>query len=508
MRLLNAKAPILLLLTLALLNAATADAQTNIVFFHADDYGFADTGYQGSLIDTPTIDALATDGLILDRYHTYPICGPTRVGLITGRNPARLGLTNNITAGEDGVPLDEHFLPETFHAAGYQTWMIGKWHLGGTTDDAYLPHNRGFDHFYGFVSGSIDETTHISGGTLDWQRNGVDVPEDDGLRSTDLMADEAIALIQNRDAARPFLLYLNFHAVHTPYDAPADLKAKYAALGLSGRDLGYAAMTENMDISIGRVLAAVEDAGLTSQTLVVFASDNGAGEDLGGSNAPLRGWKSDVWEGGHRVPAVMRWPGVLPAGSTSQQFVSHLDWLPTLAAAAGMVPGATKNLDGRDRWAALLDGTAGRPRGHVVRRAGAVAVLDGDWKLVRETAGGSFELYDVYSDPTETTDLAAANPDTVTELATYIDLILTCGDGILDSGEECDEATANGTSASCCDNFCQFESDGTICSDAEACTRTDSCTSGICVPGPCATAEACTICGGTCSDVAGCDCTF
>jgi arylsulfatase A-like enzyme len=495
----------LALTPLQLASVPSAAAEPNILLIVSDDHGFADLGQAGSLIDTPTLDSLAAAGVVLDRYHTYPICGPTRVGLMTGRNPARLGLTSNISNGEDGVPLDERFLPEIFQDAGYQTWMMGKWHLGGSTGDAYLPQNRGFDHFYGFLGGSIDETEHTSGGSLDWQRNGTDVSEDAGQRATDLLTDEAIALIANRDMSRPFFLYLSFHAVHTPYDAPAELKAKYAALGLTGRDLGYAAMLENMDQNIGRVLDTLEADGIAAETLVVFSSDNGAGEDLGGSNSPLRGWKADVWEGGHRVPAILRWPGVFPAATTSTQFVSHLDWLPTLAAAAGLPTGVTAKLDGVDRLEALTTGAAGRPRGHVVQRAAKVAVLDGDWKLVRETAVGDFQLFDVYSDPAETADVAGANAAVTATLATYIDLIVTCGDGIVDAGEECDGGPAG---AECCDDFCQLLDNGSACSDQEVCTRTDSCLEGECIPGACAVGLNCTICGGTCADTAGCHCEF
>jgi arylsulfatase A-like enzyme len=420
---------------------AASPSLPNVVFIHTDDHGWADVGFRGSIIDTPNIDDLAAAGVILDRYHTYPICGPTRVGLMTGRNPIRLGLTGNINDGEDGVALDEHFLPETFRAAGYQTWALGKWHLGGTTGSEYLPQSRGFDHFYGFLGGSINESTHEAPGTgvLDWQRNGTDVPEDDGQLSTDLLATEAISLIDGRDPSRPFLLYLAFHALHTPYDAPQTLVDKYAALGLTGDQLDYAAMAENMDINIGRVLDELTSEGIADDTLVVFASDNGAQETGGGSNLPLRGWKNEVFEGGHRTPAALRWPGVLTAGTTSTQFVSHLDWLPTLATAVGIATRNSKPLDGRDRWDAIRNGEAGRPHGHVIRRGQGVLVLDGDWKLLRETNAGAFQLYDVYADPNETTDLAGANPGVVASLAAYIALIDEDADGdfVADDEDPC-----------------------------------------------------------------------
>jgi arylsulfatase A-like enzyme len=362
---------------------------------------------------------------------------------MTGRNPIRTGLTGNISEGEEGVPLDEHMLPETFKSAGYQTWALGKWHLGGTTGPEYLPQNRGFDHFYGFIGGSIHETSHAtpSSGLLDWQRNGVDVPEDDGLLSTDLLATEAISLIENRDASRPFFLYLAFHAVHTPYDAPQALKDKYTGLGLTGQQMEYSAMVENMDFNIGRVLDTLASEGIDGNTLVVFASDNGADEGKGGSNLPLRGWKGEVFEGGHRTPAAMRWPGIVPSGVSSTQYVSHMDWLPTLAAAVGISPQSSKPLDGRNRWQDILNGESGRPHAQVIRRGQGVTALDGDWKLVRETNAGAYQLYDVYVDPEETTDLAGLYPAVVTELAAYIDLIEggndDDGDWVADDVDEC-----------------------------------------------------------------------
>ncbi len=401
----------------------TATTQPNVVFFHSDDHGWADVGFRGSVIETPHIDSLAAGGLALQRYHTYPICGPTRVGLMTGRNPITVGITGNIGPGDDGVPLDENMLPETFQSAGYQTWMMGKWHLGGTTSPDYQPQNRGFDYFYGFLGGSIDETTHTTAGTgnLDWQRNGVDVPEDDGQLSTDLMASEAISLIQSRDPERPFFLYVAFHALHTPYDAPQELKDKYALKGLSGQALEYAAMAENMDRNIGRVLDELRSQGLFDDALVVFASDNGAQAGKGGSNLPLNGWKGGVFEGGHRTPAVVHWPGRVSAGKDSEQFLSHVDWLPTLAAAVGVPPVLNQPLDGVDRWSELAAGTEMLADGFPIERGQGRAALAGRWKALRETNNGPWQLYDAYTDPSETQDLAAAQPELVSAMMTYLE---------------------------------------------------------------------------------------
>jgi arylsulfatase A-like enzyme len=408
---------------------AQAASPPNIVVVVADDLGFADVGYHGGPVETPTIDALAQAGVRLERHYAYPICGPTRVALMTSRNPVRLGLTGNINEGEDGVPLDESMFPESFRAAGYQTWALGKWHLGGTTSEDYLPQNRGFDHFYGFLGGSINESTHESPGSggLDWQRNGVDVVED-GL-ATDLLTDEAVALVEGRDTGSPFLLYLAYHAVHTPYDAPQELVDKYTALGLTGDQLDYAAMAENMDANIARLLAVLDSEGIAEDTIVLFLSDTGGDESKGATNDPLRGGKNSVWEGGVRVPAVLRWPGVIAAGTVSTQAVNVMDWAPTLAAAAGVVTTNSKPLDGRDRWQAIVGGADGRPEGLVIRRGQGRLVLDGDYKLLRESNAAPWQLYDVYSDPQESVDLAATLPAVVTTLAAYDALIDTDADG-------------------------------------------------------------------------------
>ncbi len=418
---------------------SAASSTPNIIFVLSDDQGFADVGYHGSVIDTPRIDSIAAAGVTLERYYTYPICGPTRVALMTGRNPIRLGLTSNIADGEDGVPLDEHMLPETFRAAGYQTWMMGKWHLGGSTGAQYMPQNRGFDYFYGFLGASIDESTHEtpSTGALDWQRNGTSVVES-GL-ATDLLTDEAIGLIEGRDKTRPFLLYVAFHAVHVPYDAPQALIDKYTNLGLTGNARDYAAMAENMDTNIGRLLDTLDAQGIANQTIVVFASDNGGDVSEGASNDPLRGGKNTPWEGGVRVPAALRWPGVLSAGAVSTQAVTVMDWLPTLAEAAGITPRNSKPLDGRDRWAAIRDGADGRPYGLVVRRANKRLVLDGDWKIVRETNVDPWQLYDVYDDPSESNDLAGTNPGIVSALEAFDTLIDMDADGdfVADDEDAC-----------------------------------------------------------------------
>ena len=183
--------------------------------FVSDDMGWNEVGYHGSKIATPHIDGLAKEGVQLDRFYVHPICSPTRTALMTGRSPARFGITGPI--GRGVVPLDEHFLPQTFQKAGYQTFMVGKWHLGERSDD-HAPNARGFDHFYGCLGGVIDYYTHRRGRGLDWQRNGKPVIEEG--YSTDLFAAEAIRLLKNRDQKKSVFLYLPFNAPHQPAQAP------------------------------------------------------------------------------------------------------------------------------------------------------------------------------------------------------------------------------------------------------------------------------------------------
>ena len=388
----------------------------HIVMFVSDDMGWNEVGYHGSKIASPHIDGLAREGVQLDRFYVHPICSPTRTALMTGRSPARFGITGAI--GRGVVPLDEHFLPQTFQKAGYQTFMVGKWHLGERSDD-YAPNARGFDHFFGFHGGGINYYTTNGSRARGWFRNGQSVAPQG--YSTDLLADEAIKLLKNRNKKKPVFLYLPFNAPHQPAQASERLLEKYRKLGFFGRRVGQAGAIEAMDAAIGRVLATIEAEGMSKETLVMFFCDNGSGGGRRGSAAlpgqlALRGGKGSVLEGGIRVPAVLRWPRVIRAGTKCNQLISAQDLFPTFAAAAGIKSANQKLLDGVNCWPAIVQNKPmKRPPVIVAGPSGEFAVLHDQWKLIWDRQ--QISLFDVKEDPIETYDVSVDHPLKVVELA-------------------------------------------------------------------------------------------
>ena len=452
--------PTLLLLALALLGAGPAEAapkRPNVVIFLADDLGWSDVGFRGGPIDTPSIDRLARQGAELRRFYTTPICSPTRAALMTGRDPMRLGVAYGVILPwhSIGIHPDEHFMPQSFQAAGYQTAIVGKWHLGHA-QQTYHPNQRGFEHFYGHLHTEVGYFPPFSNqGGKDFQRNGESI-DDQGYESY-LLADEASRWIRARDPKRPFFLYMPFIAPHTPLDAPDDLKAKYAdlederkparsdttdrtrrlaklMLQPSARPM-YAAVVDAMDQAVGRVLATLDEQGVADDTVVLFFSDNGgAAYALGGAdNVPLRGGKGDTFEGGIRVVAVMRWPGKIAAGSKVESILSVMDVFPTLAEAADVEPRNTRKLDGRSMWPAISAGES-IPRDELIffasetpiRGSISLTAFDEKWKLVQEVRQGLLSaevtnyLFRIANDPYEHNNLAAEHPDVVARMGDAI----------------------------------------------------------------------------------------
>lgn len=394
-------------------------AAPNVLLIVADDLGWGDVPWRGTPARMPQLDALRQSGTELMRFYASPVCSPTRAALFTGRSAFQQGIRDQFAPNNDGVSLLEHFFAESFRAAGYATALVGKWHLGSTSPER-LPQQRGFDHFYGFTGPAVDYYTHRftgPGATLDWQRNGTTLTEEG--YATDLIAAEEVRLLRVRDKARPFLHVVTFNAPHTPYAAPDALKANYPTL--TGDAQTYAAMLESLDLGIGAILAELAAQGIANDTLVVFVSDNGAVAP--GRNTPLRAAKGNVYDGGIRVPAILRWPGVVRAGVTSEQFVAAQDLLPTLASATGVTLRNGLPLDGRDVWTPLRTGGSTVERTFTIATTANFAQFDGRWKLVR--IGARDELYDIVADPAEATNRAAVEPAVLTRMQALLAAAVT-----------------------------------------------------------------------------------
>ena len=385
--------------------AAPEPTRPNIITIVYDDLGWRDFSYHGSPIKTPCIDKLATEGMKLEHFYVNPICSLTRSSLMTGQFVPRTGVNNH-----SGLPLDYRIMPQDFRDAGYQTWMCGKWHLGGPSDNAltgrsYHPDARGFLHFYGLLGGAVDYFTHINreNGEKDWWRNE-EISNDEGY-STDLLAAEAIKLIKTRDKSKPFYLHLAFNAAHGPMQPPTGVK--------SGKD-NYTQVVEAMDAAIGRVLAAIDEEKLRDTTTILLFSDNGAQENMGGSNSPLRGFKGSPQEGGIRSPAVLRYPPKIQAGSEFNEWMWVGDVWPTLAAAAGITPQPAKPMDGINLWPALT-GSGQVQRTPFLVGAKDWAWFQPPWKLIVQQ-NDSLELFDIQQDPTESKNLSSEKPELAAQL--------------------------------------------------------------------------------------------
>jgi arylsulfatase A-like enzyme len=411
------------LLLLAALAPAAARAdepagrkRPNVIVVLTDDMGYADLGCYGSKdIRTPHIDALAKQGArFTDFYSNGPVCTPTRAGLMTGRWQQRVGLEWAIYPGqkEPGLPASETSLARMLKGAGYRTALCGKWHLGYKKE--FAPNAHGFDSFFGLLSGNVDHYSHKEiNGELDWYEDTKPV-EVKGY-STDLLTARAVEFI-DRNAREPFFLYLAYNAVHWPFqapDKPDDVRTR--ANWFAGTRKDYARMVERVDAGVGKVLAALDRHGLGKDTLVILTNDNG-GERLS-DNGPLFHHKTTVWEGGIRVPCLVRWPGHVPAGRVVKEPAITMDLTATVLAACGVEPPKGRKLDGIDLMP-VLKGAKAPERAffwRVVRpERRQWAARQGKWKYVRD---GGFELlFDLTDDPGERKTLAYRHPERVAEL--------------------------------------------------------------------------------------------
>lgn len=392
-----------------------AGAPPNIVVIVADDLGWGDVSLRAKDMPTPRLARLAREGAELGRFYAHPLCSPTRAALLTGQLPRRHGIAGALQGRDPGLPAGLPTLPATLRAAGYRTMLIGKWHLGRTT----TPQQQGFDRFYGFLNGEVDYFAHTGvRGTVDWQRDGKTV--DETGYSTDLLADEAVRQLKARDKTKPLYLQVCFNAPHAPLAAPPELLARHKSAG--ERAGLYRAVVEGLDTAVGRIVDAVDSEGLRANTLVVFLSDNGGAARNGGSNAPLRGGKDTVWEGGIRTVALARWPGRIPAGGAIAQPIAAQDLFPTLVAAAGLRMPAEAKVDGANQWPQLLSGKTA-PREPILVASHDIALVDGDWKLIEIQGSAARQLYNLSDDPSEKTDLAKTNPEKLAQLGARLDTL-------------------------------------------------------------------------------------
>jgi arylsulfatase A-like enzyme len=409
----------------------------NILLIVADDMGYADLGVHGSRdVRTPHIDALAAGGIrFTDAYVTGPYCSPTRAGLLTGRYPQRFGHEFNVNvgpaSGELGLPVSERTLADRLRAAGYHTALFGKWHLGSS--ERFHPMERGFDEFFGFLGGG-HSYRDVGENSADPLLDGR-TPAARTSYLTDELTDRAVAYLR-RERSQPFFLYLAYNAVHTPMHATDVYLARFPHIADEQRRT-YAAMLAAMDDGIGRVLATLRERRLEENTLVVFFNDNGgptmAGTTINSaSNAPLRGSKRQTYEGGIRVPFVIRWTGRLPQGRVDPRPILQLDVLPTALAAAGVTIDPAWSLDGVNLLPFLTGDSSRRPHDVLYwRLGGTMAIRKGDWKLVKTAEGplgpvanparlsdlSDAELFNLATDMGEAKNVAADHPAIAKDLA-------------------------------------------------------------------------------------------
>ncbi len=430
-------------------------ARPNILLIVSDDQGYNDLGILGNGIITPALDRLAKEGIRLTSFYVaWPACTPSRASLLTGRYPQRHGVYDMIrneapdygykyTADEyavtferiGGMDLREIIIPQMLKPAGYKSGIYGKWDLGSLR--RFLPTSRGFDDFYGFVNTGIDYYTHERYGVPSMYRNGTRTEQDKGVYCTYLFEREALRFLEQYAGKDPFFLYVPFNAPHgssaldpeirSSVQAPGEFKKMYPHVETEYRQVekyryasqakvvtseartrNYRAAVTCMDASIGKMLDLLEEKQILDDTIVIFFSDNGGSG--GADNAPLRGHKAQTWEGGVRVPCLIRWPkGKVPSGAVNDEFLTSLEILPSFASATGVQPPKDVTLDGFDWWP-VVRGEVESPRKEMFwKRKGRIGARVGKWKWV--VMDGEEGLFDLESDIAEKKDLSLDKPE-------------------------------------------------------------------------------------------------
>ncbi|XP_061189376.1 arylsulfatase B-like [Saccostrea echinata] len=376
----------------------------HILLVIADDFGYNDIGYHGSEIKTPNLDKLAGEGIKLENYYVQPICTPSRSQLMSGRYQIHTGLQHGVIfpAQPNGLPLDSPILPEKLKEAGYSTHAVGKWHLGFYKKE-YLPTNRGFDSYFGYLSGAEDYFTHercfgvMCGTDLLDNTNPANYS---GQYSAHLFSQKAVDVVKNHNTNQPLFLYLPFQSVHAPLQVPDKYIQPYMHIKDEQRRT-YAGMVSAMDEAIWNLTEVFKQKGMWNNTLMVFSTDNGGQIHAGGNNYPLRGWKNSLWEGGVHGVGFVHGQMLKRKGTVSRDLIHISDWFPTLLSMVGGNLNGTKPLDGVDQWKTINDESTPSQRRSILHNIDPLyppvgqrlptspfdnriraAVRMGDWKLV------------------------------------------------------------------------------------------------------------------------------
>jgi len=410
---------------LAYSSTSLSNEKPNFIVILTDDQGYADVGFNGSDdIITPNIDRIAHEGTkFTNGYVTYAVCGPSRAGLLTGRYQGRFGFGRNPiidpTDANSGLPLEEQMISEVLKPVGYTSSIIGKWHMG--THEKFRPNKRGFDHFYGFLSGGHKYfpedliIANIESAKKDWSWYNTKIMENDKHVEideylTDELSNEAVKFIE-REQGKPFFLYLAYNAPHTPLQASQEYLDRNTHIKDKKRRT-YAAMVTAVDDGVGRILAKLDELGIDDKTMVFILSDNGGARNKGANNGELRDFKGSYFEGGIHVPFAVRWPGKVPAGMDYQKPVSSLDILATFADITKAPIATERPLDGVNLMPFITGKNKGTPHDVLFWRAfdqGTLATRRGDSKTINSRVDGD-HLYNLAEDLSEQKNLRKANP--------------------------------------------------------------------------------------------------
>jgi arylsulfatase A-like enzyme len=428
----------LIMLSGLLLSAQQDKDKPNLIVIMTDDMGYADVGFNGCKdIPTPNIDSIAYNGAhIVNGYVSFPVCGPSRAGFITGRYQDRFGFTTNPTIDPTndiaGLPLDEKTIAEVLHKEGYKSAIVGKWHLG--THPNFHPLKRGFDYFYGFLSGGhnyfMNQLTieNLENVKSKWAWYKTKLRENHKTLEfedykTDYLTDElseAGLRFINKQAEnnQSFFLFLAYNAPHTPMHATEKYLSRFPDIEDKKRKT-YAAMVSAVDDGVGNVLRTLKDNGIEENTLIVFLSDNGGAHNNASQNTPLRGTKGSVYEGGFRVPFAMQWKGVIPANTRYEESVSSLDIMASIVDILDIKTNPKKPLDGVNIIPYLTGKKKGAPHEYLFWRKweqNAMAAINADYKLLKVKKNAETEFYNLKKDVSEKENIKGSNSKKVQEI--------------------------------------------------------------------------------------------